>query len=467
MKPLFFIGIILFRGTAWYANAQLSFTDNGQQINNFDGRGVAMGDFNDDGALDAFVANWDAANNLKVYLNNGEGQFTDNGQHLTTPNTWLDTPAVGDINGDDAQEVITGNIVWLNNGNGAFTADTALIDRSDSGDLAVSKLVDLNNDGYLDLFAIGDYAVARVYLNDSTGRLKNTEQNLGDGLIGASQIALIATGDINNDGSIDAVTAGWRSVAGDPCPNRIWLNDSIGNFHDSGQSLDIGTSHVHGLALGDLNNDGWLDLVMGIQDGTRAGRIYLNDKSGGFNSGTNFGTGYGEKVRLADFDGDGDPDIFLARSFASPSQIWLNDGTGSFQNSGLSLNRSWDGAVGNLNADNKPDLFTVGFNWNGSTISPSPAKIWLNSDPSGIKENTSQLLDVFPNPSKDKIFIVQNGMDHFDSMLKVFSLSGETLLSQQLHTKTSEIDIEPLAKGMFIMALFSDDTIYTSKIVKE
>jgi hypothetical protein len=360
-------------------NAQLNFIDNGQQINNIDGRGVALGDFNFDGFPDAFVANNNAAKNIQIYLNDGNGQFTINGQNLVTYDLWWDTPAIGDLNNNDTLEVITGKTVWLNDGTGQFTADTSIIDYSEPEGIAITKLADFNHDGYLDMFAIVGYASSRVFLNDGSGHLINTGQHLGDGEIGTGQIAQIALGDINNDGHIDAITAGWKWQS-TQTPNTVWLNDGLGNFHkDSGRNLDIGDSHIHGLTLGDLNYDGWLDLVMGIQDASRSGRVYLNDGTGKYITGTNLGMSNGEKSVLEDFDKDGDLDIFIATVFSSNGKIWLNDGKGNFQADNINFGKAWDVATADLNNDDRPDLFTVGFNWNGSSATPQPAKVWLNN----------------------------------------------------------------------------------------
>jgi hypothetical protein len=79
------------------AEAQVSFVTNGQQINNGVGRGVALADFNGDGALDALTVNEAGPNSqYRVYFGDGRGQFADSGQKLERPMT-MAKPVVLDI----------------------------------------------------------------------------------------------------------------------------------------------------------------------------------------------------------------------------------------------------------------------------------------------------------------------------------------------------------------------------------
>jgi hypothetical protein len=361
--------------------AGVSFVETGQELNQLAGVGVTLGDLNGDGYLDAFVVNQQEseADGYRVYFGDSQGQFADSGQNLRASD-W-GTPAIGDINADGRLEVLTGNTVWLNDGQGNMTAHPELIESPDGEPVSIVRLADLNGDGSPDIFAICNWALIRVYFNDGTGHFRDSDQKLGDGTIGSGQVALIALGDVNGDSFTDAVIAGWRSYTSDPCPNRVWLNDGQGNFTDSGQLLDEGRSHVHGLALGDLNGDGHLDIVMGIQDEDRGGRIYLNDGLGNFAGEQNLEGYWTNNVALADFDVDGDLDVFLTSS-KRPNNVALNDGSGNFHDSGLLLGEtgvwSWDAAAGDFNADEKADVFVVTCQ-SSDTSRGAPAQVWINT----------------------------------------------------------------------------------------
>jgi hypothetical protein len=361
--------------------AQVTFRSNGQQLNNFVGRGVVLADLNGDGALDAFVINESGPNSqYRIYFGDGHGQFADSGQRLERPMEG-GKPVVYDIDGDGSKDVITGRTVWLNDGHGRFSPDAARFIDTDDARFWQCRLADLNGDGLNDVFAIAvvnQEWKGRVYLNDKKGHFRYAGQPLGQGILAAVEL-----GDVNGDGSVDAVLSGWRNTDADPCPNRVLLNDGRGRFTETGQVFDEGLRHSHGLALGDLDRDGDLDLVLVTQQAPFA-RIYLNDGKGRFTAARTLGTNSAEKVALADLDGDGSLDIFLA--CIGPNEVWLNDGQGHFSDSQLRLGTewSWEVAVGDINNDGLPDLFVVNLGID-RTAPPENmmkgrfAEVWLNT----------------------------------------------------------------------------------------
>jgi len=363
------------------AEAQVTFSRNGQQLNNFVGRGVALADFSGDGALDAFVVNESGQNSqYRIYFGDGHGQFSDSGQRLERPMEG-GKPVVYDIDGDGSREVITGRTVWENDGHGHFSPDAARFVDTDEARFWQSRLAELNGDGLIDVFAIvmtDKGAKGRIYLNDKKGHFQYTGQPIGQGILSAVEL-----GDVNGDGAIDAVLSGWRNADADPCPNRVLLNDGQGRFSETGQVFDEALRHSHGLALGDLDRDGDVDVVLVTQQAPFA-RLYLNDGKGRFTAGRTLGTNGAEKVAVADLDGDGSLDIFLA--CIGPNEVWLNDGRGQFSDSGLRLGTewSWEVAVGDVNKDGLPDLFVVNLGIDRSAPPENMmkgrfAEVWLNT----------------------------------------------------------------------------------------
>jgi hypothetical protein len=344
------------------------FADTGQSLGDSNSRGMAMGNLDGDGDLDAFATNDNNQAN-RVWLNDGTGIFTATSQSLG--NARSQTVALGDLDGDGDLDAFVanghpggeGNRVWLNDGTGVFTTTSQSL--GDSASSAVS-LGDLDGDGDLDAF-IGNYGQGnRIWLNDGTGFFSDTGQSLG-----GSESQRVPLGDVDGDGDLDAFVANQGT-------NRVYLNDGAATFRDSGQSL--GGSRSVGAALGDVDGDGDLDAFVANYDG-QANRVWLNDGTGMFSdSGQSLGNSYGASVALGDVDGDGDLDAFVANDRSQANIVWANDGTGTFtETQGVGSSDSTDVALGDLDGDGDLDAFIA--NRAGSPEN----KVWLNEgQPAGV-----------------------------------------------------------------------------------
>jgi hypothetical protein len=225
-------------------------------------------------------------------------------------------------------------------------------------------LGDLDGDRDLDaLTAHVNGQPNKVWLNDGTGVFVDSGQSLGN-----SESHSVAVGDLDGDGDLDAFVGN-----GGAQPNKVWLNDGTAIFIDSGQ--DLGSSSSWSVALGDMDGDGDLDAFVGNGGGglNEPNEVWLNDGAGTFvDSGQDLGNS-DSRVALGDIDGDGDLDAFVANDLGQPDRVWLNHGTGTFVDSGQSLGSFWshDVALGDIDGDG--DLDALVGTW-GNVAN----KLWLN-----------------------------------------------------------------------------------------
>jgi hypothetical protein len=185
----------------------------------------------------------------------------------------------------------------------------------------------------------------------------------------------IALGDLDRDGDLDIFLA-HRDAA-----SSVWLNDGAGHFTTQGS--DLGNSFVLHVTLGDVDGDADLDaLLTGIQQH----ELWRNDGRGSFSYGGALFTDLLliRAVALGDLDGDGDLDAITARMCdgADPNQqcnyathrLWWNDGAGHFLPTPHTLGHGTvaDLALGDLDQDGDLDAILV------SDRSANNSAVWTN-----------------------------------------------------------------------------------------
>lgn len=159
---------------------------------------------------------------------------------------------------------------------------------------------------------------------------------------------------------------------------------AAGLFSDSGQALNA--SNTQDVGLADLDGDGDLDIYVANRTG-HADQVWLNDGSGQFSfTGQVLSGSSSHGVDLADLDGDGDVDVYIAKFFDPANQVWFNDGNGTLTDSGQRLGgrNSTTVRLADLDGDGDADAFVTNFSHAGNTV-------WIN-DGAGHFSDSGQSL---------------------------------------------------------------------------
>ena len=353
--------------------AQITFANSGQNLATPTTRGIALGDIDGDGDLDAVTGTPGTADPNQTWFNDGSGNFTLGGT-LGGFNFSGQGLRLEDMDGDgDLDCVISGGWhVLFNDGTGTFT-DSGQPGTAGGRDIASG---DFDGDGDID-FADQPFGSARVHLNDGNGIMTLT-QTLGDA---GSSLALDAA-DMDGDGDIDIVTFSGQGA-------KIFFNDGTGNFPTSLCPHSPTCANVNGGFafgdIGDIDGDGDIDIYEMFRF-SGVNRIWINDGAGSFTGGSGNGVFDNRRGAVDDFDGDGNADA--VQLFSGVLRIRQSNGDGTFSNvTDLSVPVNPEAIkIGDLDGDGDGDLFVVGI---------GNAQVIMNTTPNATFPGSDEDIDLF------------------------------------------------------------------------
>ncbi|MDA3854379.1 MAG: FG-GAP-like repeat-containing protein [Bacteroidales bacterium] len=186
------------------------------------------------------------------------------------------------------------------------------------------SVADIDNDGDEDLL-FSEYSMdkkSRLYTNDGNGYFVNSDL-LSDFL--ENQVVVNALTDYNNDGNLDIINGTNKNKQ-----DRVLRNNGNTSFSEIDGVFD-GTGYTHGIAFADVDLDGYADMFVSDYMPTGNNFLYINDNGLHFNvvkraeiSQANYSLG----ASFADYDNDGDADLFVPNDKMNANYLYENDGTG-------------------------------------------------------------------------------------------------------------------------------------------
>jgi len=349
--------------------------------------GVAVFDYDNDGNLDIFFTNGADITSLKK----------------TSPKYW--------------------NRLFRNNGDGTFTDVTEKAGLTGSGYDTGVAIGDYDNDGYEDIF-VGGVHRNTLYHNNGNGTFTDVTEKAGLAHLDKDYGPLWSVGaawvDVNNDGLLDLLVVNYLSwdVAQEPhctgtakpeychprfykaLPNQLFLNKGDGTFVDISAQAGI-RSHLGkgmGVGIADYDGDGWPDVF--IANDKLPNFLFHNKGNGSFEEvATEAGVALPESgvlisgmgVDFRDLNNDGYPDISVVALQDETFPVYQNNGNGSFTEitakSGLTLLSTMMSGYSTNIADFDNDGWKDIFVGRGDVASPDMADSIQVSQPNTVFRN--------------------------------------------------------------------------------
>ncbi len=275
-------------------------------------------DYDNDGFFDLFVLT-DGKNIL--YRNTGKGSFTDVSDRTNVgedirgnKSLFFDADHDGDL---DLYVVRPGvNYLYRNNANESFTEQAAAMNLAGSDvNSRDAAFGDFDEDGDLDLFVVNENAGNILFSNQRQGIFKDISDS--SGLDRYLNSGAVAVGDYNNDGFLDLFITSLKGGN-----HRLYLNSGHGKFTKDARSDEIFAPlrNVTGFdaTFLDIDNDGSLDLLVAGESTEKEGRgVFLFHNNGKDNFDDVSGLlpedlKSGRQIVTFDYNSDGDMDVVIA-----------------------------------------------------------------------------------------------------------------------------------------------------------
>jgi hypothetical protein len=410
-------------------------------------------DLNNDGNLDAFVCH-DVDPNV-YYLNNGSGIMTyyQSNNPLTPGAILLGIHPDGgnygsiwvDYDNDGDQDLFIAkcrggagtakfNELHRNNGNGTFSDVSVAANMYDPVQTWSSAWADFDNDGDMDAL-VGASSTSdgshKYMKNNGNGTFTDATAGTGWDTNTSTSIEHIAY-DFDNNGFVDVMGGG----------NKIMYNQGNGTFVPFTHGFDVS-------AVGDLNNDGFLDFQSGntirISSGNSNKWLKLNLR--GIQSNSN---GIGARVEIYGSWGKQIRDVRSGEGFKYMSSLNVHFGIGTATSIDQVIVRWPSGIVDTYNQ-----------------VSPNQKLSVVEGSTLGVNSYENSVFTMYPNPVKNNITIAINTANPVEfTTAEIYDLTGRRV--QLTAVNNLNINVDDLSTGTYILKLTdSNNKNYTQKFIKE
>jgi hypothetical protein len=431
--------------------------------------GLAPGDLDNDGYPDVVTALYND-NSVGVLLNKKNGTFAAPVLYPVNSTTGYNSIniSVGDVNGDGYRDIVALDprlrqaSVLLNNQNGTFASYVTYATATTANSPINNALLDVNGDGYPDIITCNSTTsttalrTVSVLLNNMNGTfaapvLYSTGSTDGSGGL--------AVRDINNDGYPDIATTYQNTSRA-----VVLLNNGNGTFA-AASTYAAGITSPADIRISDVNRDGYGDLVL---TGGTSLSVLLNTTTGSFAPAVTYAVGTTTSENLtalavSDVNGDAYPDVLVGIYGAVGTAkvgVLLNNKSGAFATA-VRLSGSYTVDFVNtadVNLDGKPDILVLSLGTFNLDVRLNQT-VFLATLPALAQGRA----DVFPNPAVNSSNLSASELPANIRQLDAVLTTATGQVVQHLNLPVAQgsarvaLPVAGLAPGLYLLRLTARD----------